>query len=106
MHRRAHRNHDACVPCASPLAGVFVRALARAPLGVRMHVCVRARVYVDQSSTTSCCSSARSKLRLKKRHQKAAAAAVDLELVNASSSPAARRTPSDRFCYGCCHDSI
>ena len=32
------------VPCASPLAGVFVRALARAPLGVRMRVCVRARV--------------------------------------------------------------
>ena len=26
------------VPFASPLAGVFVRALARAPLGVRMRV--------------------------------------------------------------------
>jgi hypothetical protein len=34
------------VPFASPLAGVFVRALARAPLGVRMRVCVRARMSI------------------------------------------------------------
>jgi hypothetical protein len=94
------------VPCAFPLAGVFVHALARA-LNLWVCVCVCVRVYVDQSSTTSCCSSAYSKLGLKKRHQQAAAAAaVDSELVNASSSPAARGTPCDRFRYGCCHDSI
>ncbi len=29
------------VPLASPQAGVFVHALARAPLGMRMRVCAR-----------------------------------------------------------------
>ena len=84
----------------------------------RVHLCLcvcvggRTHACVDQTcrsggSTTSCCSSAYSKLRLKKRHQQAAAAAaVDSELVSAMSSPAARRTPCDRFVYGWCDDSI
>ncbi len=83
----------------------------------RAHLCVytfvggHTHACVDQTrrsggSRTSCCSSAYSKLGLKKRHQQAAAAAVDSDVVNAMSSPLARRTPSDRFGYGLCDDSI
>ena len=83
------------VPLASPQAGVFVHALARASLfvcmrGWALHACVD-QTRRSGGSTTSCCSSAHSKLGLKKRHQQAAAA-VDSELVTAMSSPLARRT--------------
>ncbi len=68
----------------------------RAHLRVHAFVGVRARGCIDQtrrsgSNTTSCRSTAHSKLRLKKHHQKAAAAAaaaIDSELVSALSFPA------------------
>ena len=117
MHCQAYRNHDAWL---ARLPAVFLVHLQRPVclcMRSRVHLCLcvcvggRTHACVDQTcrsggSTTSCCSSAHSRLRLKKRHQKAAAADVDSELVNAMISPAARRTPCDRFGYGCCHDSI
>ena len=69
----------------------------RAHLRVHAFVGVRARGCIDQtrrsgSNTTSCRSNAHSKLRLKKRRRKTAAA-VDSELVSALSAPAARAAP-------------
>ena len=112
MHRWAYRNHGAWRSSCFP-TGRCVCACARARIFVCSYAWVRVRVCVDQTrrsggSRTSCCSSAYSKLGLKKRHQQAAAAAAafDSELVNAMSSPPARRTPCDRFGYGWCDDSI
>ncbi len=72
----------------------------RASLRMRMRGCARSRVrrsnapLRQQYNTTSCRSTAHSKLRLKTCRQKAAAAAaVDSELVSALSSPAARAAP-------------
>jgi hypothetical protein len=110
MHRRAYRNHDAWrSSCIS--RGRCVCACARARIFVCSYAWVRTHACADQTrcsggSRTSCCSSARSKLGLEKRHQQAAAAAVDSELVSAWRSPAALRTPCDRFGYGWCDDSI
>jgi hypothetical protein len=91
MHRRAYRNHGSwCSSCIS--AGWCVCVCACARIFVCAYAWVRVRACVDQTrrsggSTASCCSSAHSKLRSKKLHQKAAAAAVDSELVNAMISP-------------------
>jgi hypothetical protein len=72
---RAHLFVCVCVGMCA-LAGASIKRAAQAAIPI-----------------TSCRSTAHSKIRLKKRHQKAAAAAIDSELVSALSFPAARATP-------------
>ena len=102
MHCQAYRNHDASRRSSCISRGRCVCACARSGC---THACAD-QTCRSGGSATSCCSSAYSKLRLKKRHQQAAAAAVDSELVSAWRSPAARATPCDRVGDRWCDDSI